>query len=715
MTYNGTTYSVTSIGNSAFYWCSGLTSIEIPNSVTSFGRYAFYGCTGLTSIVIPSGVTSIGWSAFDGCTGLTSIEIPSSVTSIGDCAFNDCTKLTSIEIPSSVTSIGSSAFSGCTGLTSISIPNSVTSIGSSAFSGCTGLTSIEIPSSVTSIGERAFWGCTGLASITVPENVTSVGTSAFEGTDKVIWMTNTPPNGYDKTAGTTNYVSNNLYTSLKNVTVYPYLSSMFEVDGVKYVPVSPAERTCDAIDCRYDESAANINIGNTVSYKGVAMTIKEVKPYTLSKNKNIKSVELAFNGHLGEYAFYGCSNIASAKINNNGNIGIFAFSGCATGSTPATFEIGNQGNIGIYAFSRCTGLKKAIINCKSIGEESFEYCYSLQSVEFGQYVRSIGRHAFCNCALAQIEIPDNVKSIGKEAFSGCSSMTSVKIGNGISEITESAFFGCTGLTNIEFGLNVTNIAGYAFSNCKALGTITLPKSVTKIEDYAFYGCTGLKNVIMEDGKVSFELKLGSNGSSPLFADCPLDSVYIGRNISYNTGSDYGYSPFYRNASLRSVHINDWETEISANEFYGCSKLKNVRIGDGVTMIGDWAFSGCSSLDFFAFGTAVKSIGKEAFSDCTAMTRLTSKATVPPTCGAQALDDINKWNCTLSVPEGYIAAYQQAAQWKDFFFVEEHTGIESITQDATPSAKTHIDLTGKKVITPQRGQIYLQDGKKAMTR
>ena len=111
--YNGTTYSVTSIGNEAFYYCSRLRSIEIPNSVTSIGDYAFRCCTSLTSIEIPNSVTSIGDLAFEGCISLTSIQIPNSVTSIGDGALAKCESLTSIEIPNSVTSIGDSAFSGC--------------------------------------------------------------------------------------------------------------------------------------------------------------------------------------------------------------------------------------------------------------------------------------------------------------------------------------------------------------------------------------------------------------------------------------------------------------------------------------------------------------------------------------------------------------------------------------------------------------------------
>lgn len=176
-TYNGE--NVTGIGDGAFKYCTGLTSIVIPDSVTNIGESVFVNCTGLTSIKIPDGVTSIGTMTFFRCSSLASITIPDGVTSIGVAAFFECIGLTSITIPDGVTGISNEAFYGCTGLTSITIPDSVTSIGGDAFYGCSSLTSIVIPDSMTGIGNGAFFGCSGLTSIVIPDSVTSIGDVTF--------------------------------------------------------------------------------------------------------------------------------------------------------------------------------------------------------------------------------------------------------------------------------------------------------------------------------------------------------------------------------------------------------------------------------------------------------------------------------------------------------------------------------------------------------
>ena len=209
VTYSGTTYSVTSIGSSAFVFCTGLTSVTIPNSVTSIGSSAFFDCSGLTSVTIGNSVTSIGEHVFEYCSGLSSILvqegnlkydsrnncnaiietatnaliagcqntiIPNSVTSIGDCAFESCDGLTSITIPNSVTSIGDGAFDSCYGLRSVTIPNSVTSIGSEAFCNCYSLYSIvsciKDPAAVD-LGSDVFALIPSSCSLFVPEGTVS--------------------------------------------------------------------------------------------------------------------------------------------------------------------------------------------------------------------------------------------------------------------------------------------------------------------------------------------------------------------------------------------------------------------------------------------------------------------------------------------------------------------------------------------------------------
>ena len=172
------TYSVTSIGNNAFFSCTSLTSVTIPNSVTSIGTQAFSSCTNLTAVTIPNSVTNIGTFAFFQ-SGLTSVIISNSLTNISQNTFAYCTNLTSVTVPNSVTNIGVQAFAFCTNLTSVTIGNSVSIIGINAFNGCSSLTTVTIPNSVTNISNYAFENCTSLTSVTIGNSVTNIGYQAF--------------------------------------------------------------------------------------------------------------------------------------------------------------------------------------------------------------------------------------------------------------------------------------------------------------------------------------------------------------------------------------------------------------------------------------------------------------------------------------------------------------------------------------------------------
>ena len=344
--------SVTSIGDYAFYYCSSLTSVTIPNSVTSIGEYAFGDCANLTNITIPNSVTSICKGAFIDCTSLTSIKIPNSVTRILRDAFRDCTNLTSVTLPESLTYIGS-AFEGCTSLTSITIPNSVTYVDAYAFAGCTSLTEIKVAvenpnyvsvngvlynksrtvlicypagkkdknykilDSVTAINRYAFYGCTSLASIMIPDSVTEICESAFSGC-----------------------------TSLTSITI---------PDSV--------------------------------------MSIARFTFYYCANLKSIKIPNSVTN--IGESAFGGCTSLTSITIPNSvTDIDTNTFSGC-TSLTSITIP-NSVTEIGWWAFYGCTSLTSITIpnSVTNIGESAFRGCTSLTSITIPGSVASIGEEAF---------------------------------------------------------------------------------------------------------------------------------------------------------------------------------------------------------------------------------------------------------------------------------------------------------------------------------
>jgi len=177
------------IGEYAFAYCSGLTSLTLPVGITSIGEFAFSGCSGLTSLTLPAGITSIGEYAFYGCSGLTSLTLPAGITEIGESTFSDCSGLTSLTLPDGITSIGISAFAYCSGLTSLTLPAGITSIGDDTFYGCSGLTSLTLPAGITSIGEYAFSGCSGLTSLNLPAGITSIDKYAFSGCSRLTSLT----------------------------------------------------------------------------------------------------------------------------------------------------------------------------------------------------------------------------------------------------------------------------------------------------------------------------------------------------------------------------------------------------------------------------------------------------------------------------------------------------------------------------------------------
>ena len=199
--YKDEAAAVTSLG-SVFTENTDITSfdeLQYFTGLTSIGEQAFYYCSNLTSVVIPENVKTIGNRAFYVCSGLKTLHIPASVISIEDRAFAYCSELETIEVDENnpyydsrnncnalIQTNTNTLLVGCK---NSMVPNGITVIAEGAFRGCTELTSMEIPEGVTTIGASAFRGCTGLASVTLPSTITSIGNYAFSAVDEVYNLT----------------------------------------------------------------------------------------------------------------------------------------------------------------------------------------------------------------------------------------------------------------------------------------------------------------------------------------------------------------------------------------------------------------------------------------------------------------------------------------------------------------------------------------------
>ena len=181
VSYEGTDYEVTGVGEWAFYGSSNLVSIEFPDFIKSIGSYAFANCIGLTSVSLPEGLTEMTMGTFIGCTGLVSVSFPFNLKSFGTGTFEGCTGLTSLSLPENLTDTGWGAFRDCTGLVSVDFPSGLTNIGRETFWGCTNLPSVDLPENLASIGDDAFYTCSSLASIDLPASLSSFGAGVFSG------------------------------------------------------------------------------------------------------------------------------------------------------------------------------------------------------------------------------------------------------------------------------------------------------------------------------------------------------------------------------------------------------------------------------------------------------------------------------------------------------------------------------------------------------
>jgi len=664
-----------SIESKAFYGCSNLVNIIIPNSVTKIGESSFERCSSMDSITIPPSVKNIDNNAFSRCRNLRTVNMVNGLRTIGNKTFSECVRLSSLNIPDSVTSVGDFAFFHCVSLQQVSIQSDETVIGAGAFEGCQNLLSFRIPDMTTTIRSRMLNGCSSLKEITIPLNVKVIESEAFSQCSNLTSVS-IPSNVERIEDGVFSHC-----TQLSNVSLaigVRYIGNhLFEGCGKMIKVLIPnsvesiEDKAFNGIPNLYAIDVDSLN-ARYMSDNGVLYTKSEIDQsidalmkYPESRQGRVDVIDAvkeirgnAFNGCNGisivsippsvkkidSHAFDGLKDLVSIVVDdNNGDFKSYNDTlYCDNGKTLMKYP---EGRIGDYFIEEGT---------TSINHGAFSASEGLRNVIVPDSVSFIGEGAFSDCShLKSINIPSSVDILQPSTFEGCNALESVTImmdedgKESLKSIGKKAFNGCKNLKNIKLPSTIASIDDCAFCNT-GLVEVSIPSSVTKIGDYPFDECDNLEKIEVEEGNMDYLSIDGVLFDSYAEVIVQFPKGWAGEYVIPDTVTTISNNTFRNSRLLTSVTIPPLVDDIESKLFSGCSSLQSIEVSESnfyyvsvngvlittqtlleypegrigpytvpedISTIESRAFEGCSGLTSIIIPGFVQNIQPHAFDGC----------------------------------------------------------------------------------------------------
>ena len=569
VTYWGITYSVTKIGAQAFQNCSSITEVTVGKELKNIGARAFLNCKSFTAMLLPEEFTTMGESAFEGCIKLTVVKLGKSLTAVPDHAFKNCVALSEMDIPASVKSIGDQAFYNDSTIAVVTMREGLETIGNEVFWNNSGVRSFVIPGTVQTIGTNSFYGCT------------NTSTLRFKDGDGIL-------------------------------TIDTKDTHSRKIDDMT-VNISSSEKREKYRDRKYDY-------------------FYDCPIKTLYLGRNLK------------YDYSNSISIYKGAIYRPWDTETRASAPFANSTTLTNVTVGPKVTfVYDHLCDGCNDLSNVVLGSalQSINDYAFANCIKLLSITYPASLDSIGNYAFSGCKILSStsfqESSDHELKIKDASFKDCVALSEVRFPGQLSLLGDNTYQGCTALKDVVFSKNeqyqpALTIGSYTFAQCSLINTFFFPSRLTSVGNFAFTKCYRLTNLTFEDSNEAIWLGSGAyynnyNGKNdddyddvykPLFYNCPLTSLYMGRNIDYT--SDYGRAPFCKQHILTDVRFSQagTVTYCKDNLLYKVNNCASLTLPESLTSIGDETFAGMSKLRSIVIPNSVTAIDYSAFEDDTAL-------------------------------------------------------------------------------------------------